>query len=80
MGGGGLRRGAVVAGPFLRFDHTETWVRFHPYPIFFLHNKPKTLSERGAQAPVDVVDVGALSERGPQARVDGVDVVVLGVK
>jgi hypothetical protein len=47
-----------------------------------LHNKPKTLSERGAQALVDVVDVGALSERGPQARVDGVDVVdvVLGVK
>ena len=30
--------------------------------LFFLHNKPKTLSERGAQAPVDVVDVGALSE------------------
>jgi hypothetical protein len=72
----------VVVGPHFRFDHTITWVRFHPDPIFFWPNKPKTLSERGAQAPVDVVDVDALSERGPQAPVDGVDVVkvVLGVK
>jgi hypothetical protein len=77
-----LRRGAVVVGTI--YDYTtqrrgfdSTHIRF-----FFWHNKPKTLSERGAQAPVDVVDVDALSERGPQARVDGVDVVevVLGVK
>ena len=45
------------------FDHTEAWVRSHPCsPFFFAQQTQKTLSERGAQAPVDVVDVGALSE------------------
>jgi hypothetical protein len=32
------------------------------FTFFFAQQTQKTWSERGAQAPVDVVDVGALSE------------------